>query len=509
MVTSEISGDLKNVINRDQSVAIEGGREMTRRSPRLGGWRLSAAVFALVAPCGPLLASATAAATTPSVYTARAVFSGPLTTGKIVEPETARPTGLATYDYVEREFVASGTANSFVATATPSNGQWSIEPGTSATYRTRIIVRRPAKASKFNGTVVVEWMNESGGESAPDWDYLNPYLMSAGYAYVAVSAQSLGVNGGTSLLGDNAVGLVKQDPTRYGSLHQPGDQYAQDIFAQVGAALRSPKAAVLGTLRPRHVIAVGESQSAAYLTTFADAIQPRTHTFDGIFIHSRGVGAAPLSGSGITSAQASKPVHIRTDTSVPVFMSETQTDLALGYALAQQPNTKMIRTWEIAGTSHADTWIVGSYATSLGCTGSINDGPQHLVVQAAFAAFDHWVTQGVQPPSPPRIKLKSLNPTVFDTDSHGNVLGGVRTPAVDVPISTLSNVTPPGSSVTCSLFGSTAPFSPAQLQSLYGSTASYTAAYKVNLNRAIAAGYILPADRAALIALAKQVDIGS
>jgi Alpha/beta hydrolase domain len=105
-------------------------------------------------------------------------------------------------------------------------------------------------------------------------------MMNSGYAYVAVSAQSLGVNGGTSLLGDNAVRLVDQDLARYSSLHQPGDQYAQDIFAQVGAVLRSRKAPLLGTPRPRHVSAVGESQSAAYLTTFADAIQPRTHTFE-------------------------------------------------------------------------------------------------------------------------------------------------------------------------------------------------------------------------------------
>jgi Alpha/beta hydrolase domain len=491
-------------------ITIDGGMRMTRGNSGFGRFWLAIAAMVLVTPGVTLLAGMPTTAATPGIYSARAIFSGPLVAGKIIEPETARPTDLATYDYVEQEFVASGKAQAFIATASPSNGRWSIKPGTSAAYRTRIIVRRPAKASQFNGTVVVEWMNESGGESAPDWDYLNPYLMRAGYAYVAVSAQSLGVNGGTSLLGDKAVGLVNQEPARYGSLHQPGDQYAQDIFAQVGAALRSSKVSVLGTLRPHYVVAVGESQSAAFLTTFADAIQPRTHTFDGIFIHSRGSGGAPLNGSEITSAQASRPVHIRADTSVPVFMSETQTDLVtLGYAQAQQPNTKMIRAWEIAGTSHADTWIVGGYASSLGCTGSINDGPQHLVVQAAFAAFDRWVSKGVEPPSPPRIQLKSLHPTVFETDSHGNVIGGVRTPAVDVPISTLSNVTPTGSSVTCSLFGSTTPFSPAQLQSLYGSTTAYVAAYKVSLNRAIAAGYILPADRAALLAQAAQVAIVS
>ena len=49
------------------------------------------------------------------------------------------------------------------------------------------------------------------------------------------------------------------------------------------------------------MVAVGESQSAFYLTTFANALQPRTDTFDGIFIHSRDASGAPL--GGVQSAQ--------------------------------------------------------------------------------------------------------------------------------------------------------------------------------------------------------------
>ena len=79
----------------------------------------------------------------------------------------------------------------------PSDGKWTITPTTTATYKTRIIVRRPANPAHFNGTVIVEWMNVSAGESAPDWDFLNPMLMRDGYAYVGVSAQALGVDGGT------------------------------------------------------------------------------------------------------------------------------------------------------------------------------------------------------------------------------------------------------------------------------------------------------------------------
>ncbi len=191
-------------------------------------------------------------------------------------------------------------------------------------------------------------------------------------------------------------------------------------------------------------------------------------------------------------------------------MFETQTDLIqLGYAAAQQPNTSRIRTWEVAGTSHADAYEVGTAASLLGCTAPINSGPQHEVAQAAFVSFLHWVDDGTPPPSPQPFTLSSTDPAVLALDAHGNVEGGVRTPAVDVPVSTLSGAPPPGSSELCGLFGSTVPFSQATLVALYGSEAGYVAAYTTDLDRAIAAGYILPADRAPLLAAAAQVSFPS
>ena len=442
------------------------------------------------------------------IYQAAATLSGPITTGHIVEPLSAKPLGLAAHAYVEKEFFASGTAATFRTTSTPADGDWSITPTTTAPYKTRIIVRRPADPARFNGTVIVEWMNVSAGESAPDWDYLNPMLMRDGYAYVAVSAQSFGVSGGKALLGSisGSTGVVGAEPARYGSLHHPGDQYAPDIFAQIGTALRRPNEPALGGLRPKHVVATGESQSAFYLTTFADAVQPRTNAFDGIFIHSRGGSGASLGGTALGSTDVPTSLRIRTDLRVPVFMFETQTDLIeLGFAPAQQPDTDRIRTWEVAGTSHADAYLVGAAASILGCTAPVNDGPQHVVEQAAFAAFDRWVVAGRPPPSPPPFRLASTHPATLALDSHGNVIGGVRTPAVDVPVSTLSGAAPPGATVICSLFGSTTPFSQAELVGLYHTKSGYVAAYTASLDKAIADGFILPTDRASLLAQAAQV----
>ena len=156
--------------------------------------------------------------------------------GSMVSAEAASfingPTGaaLAKVGYGEHEYFASGTAFSYRAIAPEGdNGKWQVAPDTTAPYRTRFVVRMPTHPSKFNGTVLVEWLNVSGGEdAAPDGTYLSPELERAGYAWVGVSAQKVGVDK-----------LRSSDPARYSSLDDPGDQYSFDIFSQVALALRS------------------------------------------------------------------------------------------------------------------------------------------------------------------------------------------------------------------------------------------------------------------------------
>ena len=64
------------------------------------------------------------------------------------------------YGYVQEEYLYGGTAQAFDAVGTYSNnGVWPVTPSTTAPYKTRMIVRRPSDPTKFNGTVVVEWLN--------------------------------------------------------------------------------------------------------------------------------------------------------------------------------------------------------------------------------------------------------------------------------------------------------------------------------------------------------------
>jgi hypothetical protein len=66
--------------------------------------------------------------------------------------------------YVQHEYAAAGTATSYKAAGTPTpEGRFQYVSDASASYRTRVLVRAPAKAAAFSGTVVVEWLNVSGG----------------------------------------------------------------------------------------------------------------------------------------------------------------------------------------------------------------------------------------------------------------------------------------------------------------------------------------------------------
>ena len=76
---------------------------------------------------------------------------------------------------------------------------------------------------------------------------------------------------------------------------------------------------------------------------------------------------------------------------------------------------------------------------------AVNDGPQHVVAHAALVALHRWVTDGVHPPEAPPLALASASPVTIARDELGNARGGVRTPAVDVPVAALSGARRPGS----------------------------------------------------------------
>ena len=481
------------------------------------------------------LTSATSA-TAASAPAATASVSGPLTGGGGVPIVSTTLFDLKDVGYEQSEFLLSGTANTYSPKAELTNdGKWVVTPGAPQTYTTRLVVYRPTDPKKFNGSVIVEWLNVSGGvDAGPDWVMTHTELVRDGYAWVGVSAQAAGINSSKS-----------NDAARYASIAHPGDSYSYDIYSQAGQAVRgTPK--VLGGLHPKTVIAAGESQSAARMITYIDALGKTNHIYDGYLVHSRSATGAPLQGSpppafgaappGQTAPlKVPSPTAIRDDLTTPVLVLETETDVYNSNVTARQPDTKKYRLWEVAGTAHYDAYglFIGTKDIGDGqgavqllasmqaptkdplpgtitCDLAINTGPAHWVLNAAVYSLNRWITKGIPPALAPRLETTTVAPVTYALDASGNARGGIRGPQVDVPIAALGGTTNTGNpplGTFCRLFGTTVPFTPEQLSALYPSHDTFVAKWKQSIDRAVSAGFMLKPDAKELENAAKNTKI--
>lgn len=440
-------------------------------------------------------------------------------------PDRAGLYDLADLGYREREFLLQHTAESYelVGQRTP-DGRWRVRPAAAAPFTTRIVLRQPANADDFSGTVVVEWLNVSAGlDAAPDWMLTHTHLLRRGHAWAGVSAQRAGLEGGGLVEGWH---LKKLHPERYGALAHPGDAWAFDIFSQAGHALRAHPGVLPPPVstRPLRLLASGHSQSAAFLVTYINAVDQGADVYDGFLVHGRPGAAAALDTGFQPAARGTAAEQIRADLRVPVLVLQTETDVTqLGGGRVQQPDSDLLRLWELAGAAHADTYLLAASGqddghlpagrlaallaptadTVLGRTAApINSGPQqHYVECAALEQLDAWVAGRGSPPAAPR-----LNPTIdwqeLQRDELGIATGGIRTPWVDVPVSILSGTGQSGE-LFAFLLGTTGVLPAAELARLYpGGKGDYLRRFEVCLDETITAGFLLPDDRAEILAVA-------
>jgi hypothetical protein len=466
----------------------------------------------------------------------------------------ATPMDLTKQGYVEEEFFIQGAANRY---NTPQ-----AETGTlidsGHPYKTRIVIRRPKSASRFNGTAVVEWYNVSQGHDGEyDWFQSMDHLVRSGYAWVGVSNQAVGVNS-----------LKEWSPKRYGTLDVSdrgtvmGDAMSYDIFTAAGLALKGKASAdVMGGLKIARLIAVGHSQSAGRLFTYFNSVHPLIPAvYDGVILHG---------GGG----------RVRTDLNVKVFKFLDETDVP-GQANNRQADTDTYRQWELAGTSHLNAQFsralagiglrvsgmnpvegspsidgptisggAGNGAAGNG-EGQANAGPNggcakppfsripsHYALNAAFDHLARWIKDGTPPPMAPQVEIKQAAPAQPPAggapgagagrggrggapagprwevvrDEAGNGLGGIRLSqhAVPTAINTGTNTGgQAGGERNCGLMGSYERFDAARLATLYPTHAAYVSKVKDLAEKNLKAGYIVKADASATIADAERSDIG-
>jgi hypothetical protein len=456
--------------------------------PLAHSWRGAAAAYARKASAVAVLAGVAG-------WAAAAVPQAAVTPAASGSHFLDRSAQISTAGYTDREFWISGLAKTYRASSSlGSDGKWNAYVYSSNTpYQTVALVRRPADPAKFNGIVIVEWLNVSSGYILDvDWAMGKEEFLRQGYAYVGLTNQKVGMNG-----------LKEKNPTRYAAGNLPNDDISYDLLSQTAQAVRTQYGTLLGGLVPQKVFATGHSQSAIRLVTYVNAIHRLDRVFDGFVIHGRGNSGFKLS-SGDWRGTPSSTV-IRNDLNEPVFQIQTEMDVDSQSDTSKAVDTAKIRYWETAGASHSDAYMLeGIYSVSTrppaSCDKPANSMPFYRVQNAAYSHLVRWTTTGIAPPTAPRIKRSLLGR--IQRDSNGNALGGLRLPEIDVPFAKygIDNGTT-GSTEFLDLFacitsGSTEMFSATKLSSLYSSRTDYYTKYKAAADRALAAGYILPADHA-------------
>lgn len=455
-------------------------------------------------------------------------MSEPICSGPV--PGTAVTTlgafDLGAHGYVSEEWWLEGVAASRrAAGSTGDDGRWETEKDAEAPYKTRLVVCRPSDPTRCGGSVVVEWLNVSGGgDGSPDWFFLHRQLMRTGAVWVGVSAQKTGIDGG-GLLGAGS-NLKAVAPERYGTLSHPGDAFAYDIYTQAGATLRSSGGPLAG-FPVETVLAVGESQSAVFLVTYVNAFDQHAAVYDGFLIHGRGSSGASLDGEMFRAGEEhhfSGSQKVRDDARVPVITVQSETDLVMMNGIrGRQRDSEKFRWWEIAGASHFDSyglsasqWDDGSLDPAelaallappdefrgMKMPGPVNSGPQqHYVLNAAIAHLDAWARTGTPPPRAARIASEDGDHAALVRDELGIVKGGIRTPWVDVPVAVLSGQGHQGD-LFAAMFGATRALDEEQLARLYpGGREEYLESFEKSADDAVAAGFLLVEDRAEILAL--------
>jgi hypothetical protein len=459
-----------------------------------------------------------------------------------------QPQDLAAHGYVEEEYLVSGKANVY---------DWGADDKPvvrtpHAPYTTRVIVRRPIKRTRLSGTVVVEPLNPSNlFDLNIGWALSGEQFIRNGDVWVGFTSKPVAVQA-----------LKTFDPQRYGSLSWANplglddprnctniqtivdppavrsrtteDGLVWDIFSQIGAWLRSragsnPLAYGRGARRAADVdraYGFGYSQTGSMMITYINGIRPRVVAtdrkpiYDGYFVGVAGgafVGAAPLNQCTPVPPLGDPRRSLR-NAGVPVIQMMSQSDYLIGIASRQPDGSTppdLYRHYEMAGAAHAtpDELLYSARPDDILAAGrdvppmSCNEGPRsrfpsRIFVDAALQNIDLWSRDRLPAPPGQDILVENGQPVL---DEFGNVLGGLRSPYLDVPTSTW-RASATGASF-CAIAGYEIPFDQATLDELYPTQGVYVRAVRRSVRELVADRYLTRADGQKLIREAEQTDI--
>jgi hypothetical protein len=442
--------------------------------------------------------------------------------------------------YVEEEFIISGRANVY---DWAPDGSPAIRTA-NAPYTTRLMVRRPADPRRFSGNVVVEIGNVGRGfDFSFTWGVAHGHFMENGDAWVAVTYSP-----------ENVEALKRFNPARYMSLSManpaPSERCRQgaganaavvpvpneeglrwDLISQVGALLRSGRPG--DPLAGFSVQRVYGTSHGGELATYIAVFHPRARlaggrpVFDG-YIQHRHPAMTRLRQCGAPPA-ANDPRHILRNVDVPVIRVVSQTDVLLTFARRRDDSDAAgdrYRLYEIAGAAHADAAFYPYMPTvadqrKTGFDAFLHSWPfpeqceqettllrvpiMTHALAGAFANLTRWVRDGVPAPRAARMGVQGggTPQARVMVDEHGNAVGGVRSPYVDVPVATyITSTKGPG---LCGNLAHMVPFDWGKLNRLYGSPEAYAVKVGASVAQLVRDRWLTESDGRRIVASASVV----
>lgn len=366
-------------------------------------------------------------------------------------------------------------------------------------FVTRVIVYRPRDPKTFSGRVLMEPLHIGGGGHPVVFRTIHPFAIANGDVFVGVQHPN------------NFEEVRGKDPARYSALQAADASQLWGMIATAGRAVRQGGLAGLAGYDVRRQFLTGRSFTGMATSAFANfhhasaKLDDGRNTFDGYL---------PLSCG-----------YLIRGLDVPVIRLNTLGDYAMFGLHTRLPDSdepgQQTRLYEVAGACHyykyappageppepgrgaADGEGAGPPGTpewlaSFGPGSRANDLPVRLVASAALANLYRWIEDGVAPPHAPMFETTPDGKPVMD--AQGNVLGGVRTPYVDVPVATYG-----AGEGQFWLHGYMRPFNGGELRALYGNRETYLARFRASLDRAVSGRWVLPGDAPLMLADAEAV----
>jgi len=463
------------------------------------------------------------------------------------------PVDLAARGYVEEEFFVSGTGNVY---DWAPDGTVTIKAADRPYTTRILLRRPSDPTRFSGTVLTEMFHSGLGSDNNLIWGSAGDYVMSHGDAYVGITVsgntigvlkvfnstryaslafpapvpgicgeQAAGGRGGRGGArgGGGGRGGGAPNPLRPAEFFPPADDSVHwDIISQVGALLKSnvPNKPLAG-FNVRYIFASDHTASDTH--TYARAFAKLATTpngkpvYDGFLVkEGAGVGAVNACGNQMAPDDPRRGFK---NIGVPVIFLLSQNYVARFVPIRREDSDApgdQYRLYEVPGASHLDKWSFNNLApmkdreaVGAAATGGIwpfnytcepmekalpDYFPYEYFIHAMLFNLDEWVRNGVAPPRGDRMMIKNAGTPMaaVATDVHGNAIGGIRNPYVDVPEATfVEQMTGPGA---CNQIGYWLPFSYKKMETLYGGAAKYETKVLAGIDKLVQQRWLLKSD---------------